>query len=290
MHSTWSDGRDSIEAMVEACRALGYEYMAITDHSPHSAAARNLTVDGVKKQADEIAALRERYPRHRDSARLRSRHPAGRPPRFSRSGARTASTSCSRRCTSAPATIAEQLLKRYAAAMHHPLVTLITHPTNRLVPHAARLRSRLRPPVRARRRNRHDASKSTARRRTSTWTARSPAAPSPPASTVAIDSDCHRCGNARPADGARHRHGPPRLGRGAARAEHASARRGPRGRSPPSAPAAERRCHDAPRAWLAARPPRRRRRRGVRALPRDPAAGRRLRRHRLVPDDGRDRR
>ena len=34
MHSLWSDGRDSIDAMVQGCRALGYEYMAITDHSP----------------------------------------------------------------------------------------------------------------------------------------------------------------------------------------------------------------------------------------------------------------
>jgi DNA polymerase (family 10) len=29
----------------------------------------------------------------------------------------------------------DQLLRRYLAAMRHPLVTLITHPTNRLVPH-----------------------------------------------------------------------------------------------------------------------------------------------------------
>ena len=42
---------------------LGYEYIAITDHSPHSGATRNLTVDGVETQAEEIAALRERYPR-----------------------------------------------------------------------------------------------------------------------------------------------------------------------------------------------------------------------------------
>src|SRR6185295_13373496 len=62
MHSTWSDGRDSIEAMVTQSRALGYEYMAITDHSPTSAASRNLTLDGVKRQADEIDALRERHP------------------------------------------------------------------------------------------------------------------------------------------------------------------------------------------------------------------------------------
>jgi len=33
MHSTWSDGRHTIEQMALACRALGYEYLAMTDHS-----------------------------------------------------------------------------------------------------------------------------------------------------------------------------------------------------------------------------------------------------------------
>src|SRR5262249_6756999 len=51
MHTTWSDGRDPVDVMVEASRALGYQYVAITDHSPHSAATRNLTVDGVQRQA-----------------------------------------------------------------------------------------------------------------------------------------------------------------------------------------------------------------------------------------------
>src|SRR5205085_7471234 len=62
MHTVWSDGRDSVEGMVDACRALGYRYLAITDHSPHSAASRNLTIDGAKRQAEEIAEVRERYP------------------------------------------------------------------------------------------------------------------------------------------------------------------------------------------------------------------------------------
>ena len=62
MHTSWSDGRDSVEAMVAACHALGYEYIAITDHSPRSAASRTLTPDGVSEQADEIAAMREQYP------------------------------------------------------------------------------------------------------------------------------------------------------------------------------------------------------------------------------------
>ena len=62
MHTHWSDGRDSTEMMVQVSVELGYEYIAITDHSPHSGASRNLSVDGVKRQADEIAALRERFP------------------------------------------------------------------------------------------------------------------------------------------------------------------------------------------------------------------------------------
>jgi DNA polymerase (family 10) len=134
MHTTWSDGRDSVEAMVQACLSLGYEYLAITDHSQHSAAIRNLTLDGVARQADEIAALRERYPKiailhgcevdilpdgrldfpdrilERFDMVLASLHEhAGHPP--------------------------DQLLRRYISAMRHPLVTMITHPTNRLLPH-----------------------------------------------------------------------------------------------------------------------------------------------------------
>ncbi len=34
MHTTWSDGRDELEAMIEAAEARGYEYHAISDHSP----------------------------------------------------------------------------------------------------------------------------------------------------------------------------------------------------------------------------------------------------------------
>ena len=49
--------------MVVQCIALGYEYLAITDHSTHSAASRNLSHHDVERQSDEIAALREQYPR-----------------------------------------------------------------------------------------------------------------------------------------------------------------------------------------------------------------------------------
>ena len=62
MHSVWSDGRDTIETMVSTCRDLGYEYMAITDHSPRSGLAQSLTVQNVRRQAEEIEQLRERFP------------------------------------------------------------------------------------------------------------------------------------------------------------------------------------------------------------------------------------
>ena len=136
MHSMWSDGRDSIAAMVETCRALGYEYMAITDHSPHSAASRNLTTDGVKKQAEEIAALREQYS---DIAILHGCEvdilPDGRLDFSDKILERfdIVLASLHERAGHGP----EQLLKRYASAMKHPLVAMITHPTNRLVLHRA---------------------------------------------------------------------------------------------------------------------------------------------------------
>ena len=64
MHTEWSDGRDSVEAMVEAASTLGYEYIAITDHSPHSGGhSQPDALTRSRRQADEIAALRERYPR-----------------------------------------------------------------------------------------------------------------------------------------------------------------------------------------------------------------------------------
>jgi DNA polymerase (family 10) len=59
MHSTWSDGADSIRAMVEACRARGYEYLALTDHSQSVTVARGLTPDRVRAQWEEVEEVRQ---------------------------------------------------------------------------------------------------------------------------------------------------------------------------------------------------------------------------------------
>jgi DNA polymerase (family X) len=134
MHTHFSDGRDTVEAMVAACASLGYEYLAITDHSPHSAASRNLSIESVKRQADEIAGLRSKFPgisilhgcevdilldgrldfpdrtlQEFDIVLASLHDSGGQPP--------------------------DQLMRRYLEAMRHPLVTIITHPTNRLIPY-----------------------------------------------------------------------------------------------------------------------------------------------------------
>ena len=129
-HTTWSDGRDTTERMVQAARSLGYDYFAITDHSERALASRTLTVADVPKQRAEIAAVRARvsgievlhgvevdilhdgtldFPDHvleGFDIVLASLHDDG-----GHDGAR--------------------LTDRYLTVMRHPLVNVITHPTNR---------------------------------------------------------------------------------------------------------------------------------------------------------------
>jgi DNA polymerase (family 10) len=58
-HTTWSDGRASVEEMGRAARELGYDYLAICDHTPAVGAVRGLSPEDVRRQADEIAAANE---------------------------------------------------------------------------------------------------------------------------------------------------------------------------------------------------------------------------------------
>lgn len=62
MHSTWSDGRASLEEMVSACVARGYEYMAITDHSKALAMVEGLDAAKLRRQWDEIEEVRAAHP------------------------------------------------------------------------------------------------------------------------------------------------------------------------------------------------------------------------------------
>jgi DNA polymerase (family 10) len=62
MHSTWSDGKSSIEEMVGACAQRGYAYCAITDHSKSLAMTGGLDAAKLKRQWLEAAEVADRHP------------------------------------------------------------------------------------------------------------------------------------------------------------------------------------------------------------------------------------
>ncbi|MCL6516767.1 PHP domain-containing protein [Alicyclobacillus sp.] len=59
VHTTWSDGSMSVAEAVQAAEALGYEYIAITDHSQSLAIAGGLDPERVRRQREEIHEVRE---------------------------------------------------------------------------------------------------------------------------------------------------------------------------------------------------------------------------------------
>jgi DNA polymerase (family 10) len=58
-HTTWSDGKASLEEMALAAIERGYDYLAICDHTPAVGAVRGLTADDLRRQALEIADANE---------------------------------------------------------------------------------------------------------------------------------------------------------------------------------------------------------------------------------------
>ncbi|WP_349408089.1 DNA polymerase/3'-5' exonuclease PolX [Pseudalkalibacillus sp. SCS-8] len=61
MHTTWSDGANSIEEMAEAARRKGYSHIVITDHSQYLVVANGLTPERIMKQREEIQRLNEKW-------------------------------------------------------------------------------------------------------------------------------------------------------------------------------------------------------------------------------------
>jgi DNA polymerase (family 10) len=59
-HTNYSDGRSSLEEMAERAAEMGYEYVALTDHSPSARVARGLDRDRLEKKIVELEALRKK--------------------------------------------------------------------------------------------------------------------------------------------------------------------------------------------------------------------------------------
>jgi DNA polymerase (family 10) len=61
VHSTWSDGHNTIRELVEACIARGLAYLGLTDHSKTAAYAGGLDEEALRRQHEEIDRLNEEY-------------------------------------------------------------------------------------------------------------------------------------------------------------------------------------------------------------------------------------
>ncbi len=62
LHTNWSDGKNTLEEMVSAAAALGYEYLGLSDHSQTAFYARGLDEKRVLEQKKEIAAVQKKFP------------------------------------------------------------------------------------------------------------------------------------------------------------------------------------------------------------------------------------
>ena len=129
-HSTWSDGRDAITGMVGAARQLGYEYIAITDHSGRAAASRTLAAGDVSRQREEIDAIRA------DVRDIDVLH--GIEVDIMRDGSLDFEDAVLAGFDIVLASLHDTgdddeawLTERYLRAIRHPLVNIITHPANR---------------------------------------------------------------------------------------------------------------------------------------------------------------
>jgi putative hydrolase len=60
MHSRWSDGGATIEAMARTARDLGHDYMVLTDHSPRLTVAHGLSKERLDQQLADVAVLNEK--------------------------------------------------------------------------------------------------------------------------------------------------------------------------------------------------------------------------------------
>jgi DNA polymerase (family 10) len=116
--------------MVEQSVALGYDYIALTDHSISSGAAGGLTPPLLRRQRREIDALRNRFP---EIAILHGAEvdilPDGRLDFEDEVLAELDIVLAS--LHDAAGHDGGRLTERYLTAIRHPLVTIVTHPTNR---------------------------------------------------------------------------------------------------------------------------------------------------------------
>ncbi|WP_026906382.1 DNA polymerase/3'-5' exonuclease PolX [Paucisalibacillus globulus] len=132
MHTTWSDGAQTLEEMVNQARSYGYEFIAITDHSKNLRVANGLDETRLRNQREEIAKLNEKYSDIHIFSGVEMDILTDGSLDFSDDFLREMDYVIAAIHSSFSQT-EEQIMKRLYTALENPYVSLIAHPTGRLL-------------------------------------------------------------------------------------------------------------------------------------------------------------
>lgn len=132
VHSKWSDGSHDFEELIQEAKKRRYEYIAITDHSKGLGIARGLNAERLMEEKKEIDAINKRLKGFRlivgTEVDIRS------------DGHMDFPDDILREMDIVVASIhsgfkqnREQITKRLVSAMRNPYVSVIAHPTGRLI-------------------------------------------------------------------------------------------------------------------------------------------------------------
>jgi DNA polymerase (family X) len=131
-HTTASDGRNTIEQMALAARERGYEYIAITDHSATHGFGNDVSPDELRAQIDRVRAANEEV----EGVRIL----AGSEVNILPDGSLDYDDELLAQLDWIVASVhtsfrigEREMTQRIVAAMEHPLVDAIGHPTGRLI-------------------------------------------------------------------------------------------------------------------------------------------------------------
>jgi len=129
VHSNWSDGANTIEEMVQAAIELNYQYIAITDHSPSLSVANGLSKDRFFARLEEIRQLRQKYTQIKILVWTEVDILSD----WSLDYDEEVLKSCDIVVASIHRWFSQDQTERYLKAMDNPYVTVIWHPTDRLI-------------------------------------------------------------------------------------------------------------------------------------------------------------
>ncbi len=131
-HTTESDGANTLEEMVEACRKMGMQYLGISDHSQSVYYANGLSVERLREQRRRIDELNQKYPDfrifHGTECDILSDGSLDYPDEVL-AELDFVIISVHQKLNMSEQEATERIIK----AMAHPLVTILGHPTGRLL-------------------------------------------------------------------------------------------------------------------------------------------------------------